>query len=766
VTKKLVTPGLFPDERPPPPVQAPVEHGLYADVAVNRPLRCEFTYAVPASLRGEIAPGVRVAVPFGPRREVGVVTLLRTSTDVPADKLKSIARVLDTEARIAPELFELTRWMSSYYACSWGEALAAVMPAAMKKESAGQRVSWIEAAGEPTAEALAELEKRTPKGFRLWRTLTELGQATELRDLCRKLNVTDSVAHTLVQHGLARITRRAAEVDPLVSSAADLARTRPEELSAEQAQALAAIAAPLRAGTFATFLLQGVTGSGKTEVYLRTIEAALALGRGAIVIVPEIALTPQTVGWFRSRFGQVAVLHSRMTDTQRRAMWLSVQRGEARVVVGARSAVFAPVANLGVVVVDEEHEPSFKQEGPPRYHARDVAVMRARLAQAVCILGSATPALESWHNARQGRYEHLHLRGRVRGGALPKVEVVDLRAERREGPEPVLFSTHLQGLLRATLERGEQSILFLNRRGFAPTLWCSSCGETARCKDCDVGLTFHKRIRRVVCHSCCEEQPPPKHCPTCTAPLVHYLGAGSERVEATLAKLLPQARVRRMDSDTMLRREDYERVLDEFGRGAIDVLVGTQMIAKGLDFPRVTLVGIVSADSSLHLPDLRAAERTFQLLAQVAGRAGRGALPGRIVIQTTTPTHPAILCAAQHDYERFAAQESKLRQELGYPPHGRLIRVVFEDEDLGHVHDVAQACAVELRARAAEFGTQLLGPAECPISQVRGRHRQHLLLKSPPTNPGLTAARSLLIAFAENETRARVTIDVDPVSML
>ena len=784
--RKLSTPGLFPDASaddaarvtPPAGVKKPapararaplveVEHGLYVDVAVNRPLRCEFTYAVPAAMRAQVAPGVRVAVPFGPRREVGVVTLVRTTTDVPHGKLKSITRVLDPETRVDGDLFELTRWMSTYYACSWGEALAAVMPAALKLESGGRRVAWIEAAGEPDADALAALEKRSPKAFRLHRALVDIGARTELRDLCRKLNVGDSVAKTLAEHGLARIVRLEAELDPLSSAPSNSARVRPEQLSPDQDVALNALQTALASGAFGTFLLQGVTGSGKTEVYLRTIESALALGKGAIVIVPEIALTPQTVGWFRSRFGNVAVLHSRMTDAQRRAMWLAVQRGEARVVVGARSAVFAPVKDLGVIVVDEEHEPSFKQEGPPRYHARDVAVVRAKHAKALCILGSATPSLESWHNAQQGRYTRLRLRSRVSGGAMPKVEIVDLRAEKRVGKEAVLFSLRLKELLTQALERGEQSILFLNRRGFAPTLWCSACGETVRCKDCDVGLTLHKRIQRVVCHSCCEEQVPPKNCPTCTAPLVHYLGAGSERVEAAITKLLPTARVKRMDSDTMLRREDYENVLGAFGRGEIDVLVGTQMIAKGLDFPRVTVVGIVSADSSLHLPDLRAAERTFQLLAQVAGRAGRGELAGRIVIQTTTPAHPAIVCAAQHDFEAFAAQETKLRAELGYPPHGKLIRVVFEDTDLGGVHDAAKACADALRARAAEFGTQVLGPAEAPISQVRGRHRQHLLLKSPGSNPtGLAAARALLIAFAGQETRARVTIDVDPVSML
>jgi primosomal protein N' (replication factor Y) len=348
---------------------------------------------------------------------------------------------------------------------------------------------------------------------------------------------------------------------------------------------------------------------------------------------------------------------------------------------------------------------------------------------------------------------------------MPEIEVIDMRGERSEGPAPSAFSRRLRLALDETLARGEQALLFRNRRGFAPVLWCRACGATAKCQRCDVSLTFHRRIRRAVCHTCCEEIAPPKACPACTAPALHYLGMGSERVEAELAALFPKARIRRMDSDTMLRREDYEEVLDAFGRGDIDLLVGTQMIAKGLDFPRVTLVGIVSADSSLHLPDFRAAERTFQLLVQVAGRAGRGALPGRILVQTQTPEHPAIARAAHHDYEGFALEEDRLRRELAYPPHGRLARVVFDDTDPLRVRDAARACADRLAPVAAEEGFAVLGPAECPIALLRGRHRSHVLLKGR-AGVGFGRARELLAAFAEEHARPRVTVDVDPMSML
>jgi primosomal protein N' (replication factor Y) len=738
--------------------------GLYADVAVNRPVRCEFTYLVPRALESVIAPGIRVVVPLGARREVGVVVALRSEVAFDKSKLKPIARALDAERLIDAELLELTRWMSAYYACSWGEALSAVLPAALKREGERRRVVMASAAPKLDEEATAELERTHPKQFRMLRTLREIAAPTELRDLCRRLNLSDAVAQSLKRKGFIRLDRVAAAADPLATTS--VSRKRPSTLSHDQESAHAAIVERLDASAFETFLLQGVTGSGKTEVYLRVIEHALSLGKGAIVIVPEIALTPQTVGWFRSRFGEIAVLHSRMTDAQRLSMWMAVKRGDLRVVVGARSAVFAPVARLGVIVVDEEHEPSFKQEGNPRYHARDVAVVRAKAERAVCILGSATPSLESWTNARKKRYRHLFLRERVSGGKLPRVEIVDMRAEKPDGKAPLLFSQRLKTLLVGAFERKEQSILFLNRRGFAPTLWCSACGETARCAQCDVALTFHRRIKRVICHSCCEELAPPKDCPTCTAPALRYLGAGSERIESALAAILPEARVRRMDSDTMLRREDYESVLESFGRGDVDVLVGTQMIAKGLDFPRVTVVGVMSAESSLHIPDFRAAERTFQLLSQVSGRAGRGEIEGRIVIQTTTPAHPAILAAARHDYEGFAQSESRLRGELGYPPHGKLVRVVFEDKDASRAVELARLCAEKLRTTCASGELSILGPAEAPIALLRGRHRQHLLIKSTIGAKALQEARTQLIAFLESTPRTRMTIDVDPVSML
>jgi primosomal protein N' (replication factor Y) len=749
-------------------VEAPAKYALYADVALNRPVRCEFTYGVPEDLRALAKPGSRAVVVLGGKREVGVVTAVRGESALDPGKIKPIARILDEEPVLDAKLLELTRWIAGHYACSWGEALAAALPGAFKAESSARTVQVVRVADGRGADDLALLEARKEeKQHRLFRTLCEIGGAIEVRDLCRRIQVSDAVVATLARKGLVVVERRLAQLDPLLGALDP--RPRPATLSVDQAAALDAIVPVVRSGAHRTFLLQGVTGSGKTEVYLRAIEASLETGRGAIVLVPEIALTPQTVGWFRSRFGEVAVLHSRMSDAQRRETWLRVQRAEVRVVVGARSAVFAPVPSLGVVVVDEEHEPSFKQDNAPRYHGRDVAAERARIEGAVCILGSATPSLETWHAARERRVDRLLLRERVGSGRLPKIEIVDLRTETPAATGskgPVLFSRRLQSLLRQAFSRNEQSILFLNRRGFAPVLWCSACGETVCCRLCDVALSFHRKIGRVVCHACCAETVPPRTCPSCTAPALRFLGAGSERIEAEIGKLLPGARVCRMDSDTMVRREDYESALDRFGRGEIDVLVGTQMLAKGLDFPRVTVVGIVSADVSLHLPDFRAAERTFQLLSQVAGRAGRGELAGEIVVQTTAPSHPAVILAAAHDFEGFAEAECRLRAELGYPPHGRLLRAVVEDRDETKVVETARACAAALRKLPEAAEITVLGPAEAPIAILRGRHRQHLMVKAKRDSPGFESAREAMRAFAGTASRPRVHVDVDPASLL
>jgi primosomal protein N' (replication factor Y) len=691
---------------------------------------------------------------------VGVVVATRERTELAAGRIKPLHRLLDEEPVVGEDMLALTAWIAKRYGCSWGEALAAILPAPLKREAGPRRILMAQAAATVRPEDLAALEQESAKQHRVLRTLLEIGAPIEARELLRRMNVSQSPLETLARKGLVRLELVESRPDELLSARAE--RPRHARLTSDQERAVAEIAAALEAARGRTFLLQGITGSGKTEVYLQSIERALALGRGAIVLVPEIALTPQTVGWFRARFGDIAVLHSRMTDGQRLAMWKRVQRGEARVVVGARSAIFAPVRDLGIVVVDEEHEPSFKQGNTPRYHARDVAVERARGARAVCILGSATPSMESWHAARAGIYGRLLLPARIGRAGLPPVDIVDMRLEGAGHP---LFSKRLLYLVAEAVLAREQAILFLNRRGFTPVLWCPGCGLSVTCPSCAMTLTVHRRIRRAVCHGCCEEREIPRACPTCTRPGLKPYGAGSERVERELALALPNAKVRRMDSDTMRRREDYEETLAAFGRGEFQVLVGTQMIAKGLDFPNVTVVGIVSPDQGLSMPDFRARERTFQLIAQVAGRAGRGERPGRIVIQTGLPQDPSIALAARHDYESFAALEDAERRRHSLPPYGRQLRVVFEDEDAERVARTAGEVSAAAAA-AAGAGVEVLGPIEAPIALLRGRHRWHLLLRAALAEPGLERALEHLVEFAATSSRTQIAIDVDPVSML
>ncbi|MGK0218990.1 MAG: primosomal protein N' (replication factor Y) [Planctomycetota bacterium] len=733
----------------------------FADVALQRPVRREWTYKVPVEYQANLQVGMRVAVPLGRRREIGVVVRLSAECKLESKRVRAIATVLDEQPVVDQPLLDLTRWMADYYACAWGEALGAVLPAALKRERGKRMLTVVEPAPGVGVEQLESLETSSPKQHIVLRTLLEASGPMERPDLLRKLNLTASPLNTLIKKGLVSATKVEAEIDELLRGG-NSERVRPEQLTEDQTSAVEAITERLSAREFGAFLLYGVTGSGKTEVYLRVIEKCLAQGRGAIVLVPEIALTPQTVGWFQSRFESVAVLHSRMSDGQRLDMWQRVQRGDARVVVGARSAIFAPVKDLGVIVVDEEHEPSFKQGSTPRYHARDVAVVRAHRTGAVCLLGSATPSMESWVNAERGRYERLDLRSRVHGKPMPPVETVDMRLQRGKGP----FSLPLMNRLRETLERKEQAILLLNRRGFSTTMWCKKCFVSVRCENCDVTLTYHRKRERMVCHACCEESLAPAACPSCTAPALKFVGEGSEKIELLLPRELPGVRVARMDSDTMLRVEDYENTLAAFGRGEIDVLVGTQMIAKGLDFPRVTLVGIIAADGALNSGDFRATERTFQLISQVSGRAGRGELDGRIVLQCREPEEPTLIHAARHDYEGFMVRDISDRKTIGFPPFSRIIRVVFEDEDEQRVVQCAAHVAAVLREHLAVHGVQVFGPSPAQTSMLRRRHRHNLLVKGPLEGEGMAHARGLLLQLSDENARPRIKIDVDPVNLM
>jgi primosomal protein N' (replication factor Y) len=512
-------------------------------------------------------------------------------------------------------------------------------------------------------------------------------------------------------------------------------------------------------------LLHGVTGSGKTEVYLRAIAKSVSQGKQAIVLVPEIALTPQTVSRFKARFPRVAVLHSVLTQADRARQWRAIREGEIDVIVGARSAVFAPTRSLGLIVLDEEHEAAYKQENDPRYHAREVAVQRSRIEGATVILGSATPSLEALHRAQTGEYRLARMPHRVEEREMPEIEVVDMAAEKLELKRHPIISRRLEQLMRVSMERKEQAILFLNRRGFLTHVSCRRCGWFFSCRRCDVAMTYHRETARAICHYCYDSQALPPTCPDCGAGTLALYGMGTERVEQEIKHLFPGFAVNRMDSDSMKTRDDYRRSLSALWDGETDILVGTQMIAKGLDVPDVTLVGVVSADTAFHIPDFRSAERTFQLITQVAGRTGRGSKGGRVVLQTFYPQHYAIKMAATYDFEGFTRKELELRKELGYPPFMSLVRALVQGWNAERVHQAAKQLAEKLKATFDESQMRVLGPAEPPLYKLRGRTRMHLLLKVPALEPVLATLRRIADTFP-NDNQLQVVLDVDPVSML
>ncbi|MDB5097526.1 MAG: primosomal protein, partial [Cyanobacteria bacterium RYN_339] len=529
-------------------------------------------------------------------------------------------------------------------------------------------------------------------------------------------------------------------------------------LTPHQAEVVARIEAGLDGGE--RFLLRGVTGSGKTEVYLQAIARVLAQDQGAIVLVPEISLTPQTVRRFQARFGDtVAVLHSHLSDGERFDEWQRIRAGDARVVIGARSAIFAPVEDLGLVVIDEEHESSYKQDKSPRYHARTVAEERARLEGACLILGSATPCLESYAAAKEGRYTLLEMPERVASRPMPPVEVVDMCQELKAGNRSP-FSRRLKTHLLAALERKEQAILLMNRRGYSSFVFCRDCGYVCRCARCSVSMTYHQLPEGLRCHYCDARGTVPTSCPACHSHHIRHFGAGTQQIEESARKLLPDARIVRLDRDTTTRKGSHERLLDAFGRGDYDILIGTQMVAKGLDFPRVTVVGVMAADGALHLPDFRAGERTFQLLTQVAGRAGRGDLPSEVVVQTYSPTHPAIVAAQTHDFLTFAEQELEDRRLLEYPPYVHCANVVIEGPDARRTQAIAQ----HFSERLAHDGLQLFGPQEAPLAILRGMHRFRIFLKTHDLD---LARRQLRAATAaSSQPGVRLSVDLDPYNLL
>jgi primosomal protein N' (replication factor Y) len=719
-----------------------------ADIAVPVNLPRTFHYRIPEALRDKLVIGSRVLVPFGSRRVTGTVAGFPGTSGT--KELREIIEAFD--APVPPELMKLAFWLADYYLHPLGLTIETMLP-----------------------KAVAVARKRTRRSLRLLDGDHDMSavrgpkQASLLLLLCDRQVVpfeelggfSSATIKALVERGMAEVIEEEQEEERYGTT------TGPDILPAlmpEQAEAAGGISNAVRAGAFSVFLLHGVTGSGKTEVYLRCIAELAGTGRGAIVLVPEIALTPQLLGRFRRRFGdRVAVLHSGLTDRERSEEYHRIREGRVDVAIGARSAVFAPFPRLGLLVVDEEQENSYKQDEGLRYHARDVAVVRAKLADAVCVLGSATPSLESYHNARAGKYRYLRLAHRVDHRPMPPVEIVDVKAL----PRTAAYSPPLVAGMLQRLKRGEQSLLLLNRRGFSSVLICGDCGKVMQCPSCSVSLTFHKREHALKCHYCAFHSAPPDRCPACGGVNLKPLGTGTQRIEEEVAALAPAARISRMDSDSVRGRKAYDELLGRVDRREIDILLGTQMVAKGHDFPAVTLVGVVDADVGMNLPDFRAAEKTFQLITQAAGRAGRGDAAGEVMIQTMNPGHYALLHSRTHDYEGFYDEEIRYRTELGYPPVRRMIKIEVKGAQEKIVLDAAIAARDRIRHRVKGKDTTLLGPAPSPLARIRGKYRYQMLLLSPLRETIRTLAVEARNAVEEKYGRkVQVIVDVDPVNLM
>jgi primosomal protein N' (replication factor Y) len=794
---------------------------VIVDVAAH-PIDRPFDYAVPEKFAALAEPGMRVKVPFGNRKVLGFITTIKETSEFDPKRLKPVHELMDVEPVLNQEMLELAQWMKRHTVCFEIDALQVMVPAALRAKYEKRFVLNAPIEGLPKdlqpyfgtrefvraqeAEAVFGLmKKEMDKGTVL--ADTNIQQKTAVKTI-RMVHITDSIEaidslsiranakqqlklqayfrehvgetveaarlqkeagvslptiHALAEKGLANYSLMESYRDPSLLTAIE--HKTALSLTDEQQTAFEAIRASLN--TEKTFMLHGITGSGKTEIYLQTIAQVLEEGKEAIMLVPEISLTPQMTIRFKERFGDlVAVLHSGLSAGEKYDEWRKIQRAEVKVVVGARSAIFAPFQNLGLIILDEEHESSYKQDDAPRYHARDVAIWRSKQHQCPVILGSATPSLESYARAQKGVYELLVLKNRAKSQPLPDVHIVDMREELRTGNRS-MFSIELAEAIRERLQRNEQVVLFLNKRGYSSFVLCRDCGTVLQCPNCDISLTYHRASERMKCHYCGYDEPVPTTCPECESDHIRLFGTGTQKVEEELAKLVPDARVLRMDVDTTRNKGAHEKILTAFGEGKADILLGTQMIAKGLDFPNITLVGVLSADTTLHLPDFRAAEKTYQLLTQVSGRAGRDVLPGEVYVQTYTPEHYAIMLAKDQLYEPFYEQEMAMRRASGYPPYYYVVNIQFTHEDLMTVSGYAEQMTEYLRNRLSPK-TIIIGPSASLIARVNNRYRYQCLIKYK-TEPKLADALQQLIKMYRSEwikTGATLSIDMNPTTVM
>ena len=729
-------------------------------------------YKVPEPLRAASAVGSLVRVPIGHAMCLGVIGVVGPPDDFPVDRLKSVAEVIYPFPALTRDLLELARWMAGYYAAPLDAVIESMIPAAVRRGLRAKQRRFLSVSRKLTREEVAAVGRRAPAQARLYSFLEHQIRPQPKELVLSRARTSAVTVRALVERGVLAETVTRIERDAYSDELGhgELVASQPHALNAEQGAAVASLEGRLAGARFGVTLLHGVTGSGKTEVYLRAIQSALETGGGVILLVPEVALTPQTVARLRSRLEAIApghrcvVWHSHLGEGERLDGWLALASGEVRVAVGARSAVFAPVRNLRLIVVDEEHEPAYKQDESPRYHGRDVAVMRARLCGAHCLLGSATPSLESHANALAGRYMLLRLTKRVDSRSLPSFSVVDMRIEVARKRGATALSRTLEEAMRLRFERREQVILFINRRGYSSSMQCRKCGSVEECPHCSITMTYHRTDETLRCHLCGEQRPAPVRCPKCGAPDIRWRGLGTQRVEEAVRRLLPRAKIERMDTDTMSKKNRFREILGEFRRGKIDILVGTQMIGKGLDFPNVTLVGLVDADLSMHIPDFRANERTFQLLVQVAGRAGRGDQAGEVVVQSFTPQAEAIQFARHADFDGFSAAELEVRRRFGYPPQRHLIRHLFRGPNPDKLKFFSEQWAKRVRDELGDR-VELRGPAPAPIEKIRDEYRWQLWYFVTSVTKVIGDLSSLRGAFGWPDDITQM-LDVDPMNLV
>ncbi len=759
---------LFDTDPPPWELETPEDTAIASVVFRDAPFG-PYDYRIPEQFRDVLQPGMRVHVPLGRRKQPTTGWCIETKLGSSGGRnLSDVADVLDGEPLCDRPLVRLVTWMSHYYQSPAGQVFDALIPSSVRSQAGTRQRTYLSPA--PITKDNAAVEALPPKQQRALRLLIASGRPMTESQLMVHADCTAAPIRALRKKGMVTENKQRELSSGMTTrwQVGDGEQVEKHTLTDEQTAALRQITGAVDSAEPRTLLLHGVTGSGKTEVYIQAIEHVVKFGRAAIVLVPEISLTPQTRGRFERRFQSVAVLHSQMTPAERHYQWQRIRRGEVQVVVGPRSAVFAPLPRLGLIILDEEHDGSFKQDSQPRYHARKVAYARARSLKIPLLLGSATPSLESWYATETGHAELISMPNRVGNRPMPDVQLVDLRLkdERSMGGS---ISRRLHQAVNETLHEKGQVILLLNRRGFATTIQCPACGHVVACPECELPLTHHRDGSKAVCHYCDYTIATPPWCPECRFDGIRYSGLGTQKLEVEVKARFPKARVARMDSDTMRRPGSHQKVLAAFRSGEIDLLLGTQMIAKGLDFPNVLLVGVINADAALHFPDFRAGERTFQLVTQVAGRTGRGSRGGRVIVQTFSPEHMAIQAASRHDYIQFAKAEIANRRKFNYPPLGSIARIIIR----GSIEDVTEATAClllqRLESARERLGAEvrLLGPAPPPIVKLRGKYRFHLLLQSiDPLQLGATIRMATKSFKIPEKDDVQYVVDIDPLDML